>query len=174
MPANVLYFGRDRSDCLTALKSAGFHVHSSSRVFELQLALRDSADTEAVLISEADGKSSMEAAGLARVLTLAPLVLLQSAEPVCDEAGFDLVVPYRTDPDDWVYDLANLILRGRLLRRENEQLRFHAEVLRTESEALHKRIREERELSKRQRTTESNSGEFNSGLIGRPKNTRPN
>jgi hypothetical protein len=92
----------------------------------------------------------VEAATLARSLSVAPLILFEDA--LCDdESNFDLVIPPLTFPDVWLREVAATIERSRMLGLKSAAIREQSRWLVKQSEAVREKSLLEREKSVRQR-----------------------
>jgi hypothetical protein len=115
--ARVIHFGPDDCHRLMVLRSAGYAVENCDSLRQLGMSLSGGASAEAVLMSDGEGVSALEALKVARTHSALPLVLFRSANHRYEELGFDLVVHSLTPPEVWLNDVETLIERTRAVPR---------------------------------------------------------
>ena len=116
MLARVIHFGPDDCHRLKVLQSAGYMVEDCHSLPQLRMILETGDEPAAVLMSDGDGVSPLEAITVARAHSPNPVILFRSTNIAYDEAGIDLVVPCLTPPEVWLSDVDTLIERTRASR----------------------------------------------------------
>ena len=147
MAARVIHFGVDQCYRLSVLRRAGYDVDNCGSLIQLCEALDSTGETDAVMVNDSDGSVPSQAISLARSRTSAPIILFPHSIRTYSTADFDLVVPCFTPPEEWLLDLANLIVDSRVVRAYSQLLTERAEVLRSESAAVCKKSCRERARS---------------------------
>ena len=150
MPARLIHLGSDESHRLKVLRRAGYHIDICNNLIEFRSALRSDPEADAVLLNDGDGSVPLEAISLARSRS-APIMLFPHAERVYAPDEVDLRVTSFTPPEEWLLDLANLIVRCRAIRAYSLLLHEHAESLRSETAAVCEKSLMERERSRMER-----------------------
>jgi hypothetical protein len=125
MAARVIHFGIDESHRLTVLRRAGYEIEKCSSVVQLRAALHADVEADAVMVNDLDGSVPEDAISLARSHSSAPLILFPNPDRSYSMTEFDLVVPRFTPPEEWLLDLANLIVKARTLRAHSQLLAEH-------------------------------------------------
>jgi len=113
MPAKVIHFGLDDCHRLMVLRSAGYTVDECRSVLQLREMLETGEVPDAVLISDCEGVSPLEAVTLARTFSPNPLILFRSTNLTYEDGGFDLVVPCLTPPAVWLSEVDAVIEKSR-------------------------------------------------------------
>jgi hypothetical protein len=150
MATCVVHFGDDVCFRLPVLKSAGYSVTECYSVELLSAAL--SQNPEAVLLEEEPGLPTEAAAVLTRSCSAASLILFRSEVDRFTSGDFDLVIPSLTPPEEWLGEVAALILRSRSLHVHSQTLREESASLRQDVAAVRKAVSEEREPYSRERS----------------------
>ena len=147
MAARVIHFGIDDCYRLSVLRRAGYAIDSCSDLVEFQAAL--DAEADIIMVDDGDGFLPESVISLARTRSAAPIVLfLRATRADTTSHQVDLVVPTLTPPQEWLLDLANLIIHSRALRASSEMLRRQSGQLRQESAAVREPSRRERARSR--------------------------
>lgn len=150
MPARVIHFGVDKCHRLTVLRRAGYSVDACNSLGQLRLALLSEIDPDVVMMSDDDGSVPADAISLTRSESLAPVIFFPSSDRGAELAQFDLVVPTFTPSDDWLLDLAILIVRSRRIRARSQILVEQSRLLRKESEEVRARSHQEQERARQE------------------------
>jgi hypothetical protein len=100
-------------------------------------------------VTEFNHDSVLEMANEVRLFTAAPLILLETPKGKCDPMPFDLVIPWSTPRDNWIYDIAVQIAYSRELCRKSAQIQIRAQALSREASALCEKSKRERARSRR-------------------------
>jgi hypothetical protein len=145
MAARVIHFGVDKCHRLNVLKRAGYAVDACSSLVQLRHALQSEIDADVVMMSDDDGSVPSEAIALTHAESLIPVIFFPSTDRSEETAGFDLVVPTFTPPEDWLLDLAILIVRSRAIRARSQLMTGQHELPRHESVEVLPKFRKERE-----------------------------
>lgn len=148
MAARVIHFGVDQCYRLSVLRRAGYDVDRCGSLIQLCEVLEFAGEADAVMVNDSDGSVPPQAISLARTRTSAPIILFPNSSRIYRTADIDLVVPSFTPPEEWLLDLANLIVRSRAIRECSRLLQERAEVRCTESAALREKSRRERQRSR--------------------------
>lgn len=167
MPARLIHLGSDTSHRLKVLRRAGYHIDACNNLIEFRTALRSDPEADAVLLNDSDGSVPLEAISLARSRSSAPIILFPHIQRVYGPADVDLTVPGLTPPEEWLLDLANLIVRFRAIRAYSQLLHEHAELLRSETAAVCEKSRMEMERSRMARERSRMDSARNADLLGR-------
>jgi len=117
MPARVIHFGPDDCHRLMVLESAGYAVENCDCLAELPRALADSAEVDAVLVSEGNGVSVLDVVAMARAHSSVPVIVFRTTNLAYEDSGVDLVVHCLTPPDIWLNDVETLIEKTRTTLR---------------------------------------------------------
>ena len=96
-------------------------------------------------MNDSDGSVPLQLISLARSRCHAPIVLFPYSGRDYRTEDVDLVVPSFTRPEEWLLDLANLIIRSRALRVYSQLLQHQSVVLRQESPAVRETSRKQRQ-----------------------------
>jgi hypothetical protein len=105
--ARLVYFGPDRCNRLSVLRSAGYSVDYCATIPTLCSALTNEPD--AVVVACATDAAAAKAVHEIHNSTQAPLILFQTSWSGCNESSFDLVILPQTAPASWLEDILNLI-----------------------------------------------------------------
>ncbi len=116
MAARVIHFGIDDCYRLNVLRRAGYEISECSDTMKLCTALKRDQDAAAVIVNDCEGDLTAEAIAFARSQSPIPIVLFPNSKRSYDGMEFDLVVPTHTPPEEWLLDLANLIVKSRAIR----------------------------------------------------------
>lgn len=149
MAARVIHFGMDACYRLSVLRRAGYDIEHCSDLNELCDALRTDGETDAIMVNDSDGSVPIHAISLVRTRTTAPIVLFPNSNRTYGAAEIDLLVPAFTPPEEWLLDLANLIVHRRALRAYSRSLREESKSLRHKSLAARVKSVRERERPRR-------------------------
>ncbi len=150
MAARVIHFGVDKCQRLNILKRAGYSLDVCSSLVHLRLALNSEIDADVVMMSDDEGSVPAEAISLTRSESLVPVIFFPSSDRSTESAQFDLVVPTFTPPEDWLLDLALLIVRSRAIRDRSQIMIEQSRKLRQGSEEARARSYKERERSRQE------------------------
>lgn len=149
MAARVIHFGVDACYRLSVLRRAGYDIENCRNLDELCDALQSEGETDAVMVNDSDGSMSPQAIFLVRTRTTAPIIVFPSSIQAYLVEDVDLLVPAFTPPEEWLLDLANLIVHTRVLRAHSRSLREESQSLRHESLAIRLKSRLARERALR-------------------------
>jgi hypothetical protein len=116
MAARVVHFGIDKCHRLNLLKRAGYAVDTCNSLVQLRHALQSEIDADVVMMSDDDGCVPSDAIALTHAESLIPVIFFPSSDRSEETAWFDLVVPTFTPPEDWLLDLAIMVVRSRAIR----------------------------------------------------------
>ena len=133
MSAAILHFGREIDECFPNLRQRGYSVQCSLDGNDLHHGRHGSAVYDLVSSSNLETVKSWNAASTARKHLLVPSILFQTPSagrnPQTDRqfseaetSDYDLVIPANKSPEHWIHQLADLIARGRRLRRASERI----------------------------------------------------
>jgi hypothetical protein len=150
MAARVIHFGVDVCYRLNVLRRAGYVISNCSNLIQLGAALDTGADADAVMINDSDGSVPEHAISLARSRTLAPIVLFPNSKRSYPTEQIDLVVPTFTPPQEWLLELANLIVHSRAVQEYSRLLQEQSQQLCLESAQAREKSREERARARRE------------------------
>jgi len=148
MAARVIHFGVDDCYRLSVLRRAGYIIHDCSNLIQLGAALE--ADADAVMVNDSDGSVPEHAISLARSRSSAPIVLFPNSSRIYRADQIDLVVPTFTPPQEWLLELANLIVHSRAVQECSRLLQEQSEQLCRESAQVREKSREEQARSRRE------------------------
>jgi hypothetical protein len=109
MAPKLIYFGADTSHRLSVLRASGYVVDNCMSPSELIAALNSGAEILAVLCSDGDGETIVNAIDDGRAPCPAPLVVFSDSCSLCDGVGYDFIIPNLTAPTEWLQDIAALI-----------------------------------------------------------------
>ncbi len=144
--ARVIHFGFDTCYRLRILRRAGYEVDECSNLVQFRSALQ--TGTDAVMVDDADGSVPLQAISFARSRTPAPIILFPDGRRTYNSDDFDLIVPSFTPPQEWLLDLAILIVRSQTIRAYSQLLNEQSERLRREAASLCEKSRNERQRSR--------------------------
>ena len=116
MAARVIHFGVDDCYRLSVLRRAGYDIDDCRNLVQLRAALESKREADAVMVNDSSGSIPEFVISLARSRSTAPIILFPNSSRTYSTEPVDLVVPSFTPPEDWLLDLANLIVRSRTLR----------------------------------------------------------
>jgi hypothetical protein len=150
LAARVIHFGVDDCYRLSVLRRAGYVIHDCSNLIQLCAALDADAETDAVMVNDSDGSVPEHAISLARSRSSAPIVLFPNSSRSYRTDQVDLVVPSFTPPQEWLLDLANLIVHSRAIQEYSRLLQEQSGQLCRESAQAREKSREERARSRRE------------------------
>jgi hypothetical protein len=145
--ALVIHFGVDDFHRIPLLKQAGYVVEDCPSAGRLHSALLQFPEPDLVAVTEHEETDGDEAASLVRSHSTSPMVLFQGRKPLLETSEFNLVIPYLTDPQVWLGDLAGLIERSRLLRSRCRVTRERTVALRKQVDTVLAESRRELERS---------------------------
>jgi hypothetical protein len=148
MAARVIHFGVDDCYRLSVLRRAGYVIEDCSNLIQLRDALE--ADADAVMLNDSHGSVPENAISLARSRTLAPIVLFPNSKRSYPTEQIDLVVPTFTPPQEWLLELANLIVHSRAVQEYSRLLQEQSQQLCLESAQAREKSREERARARRE------------------------
>jgi hypothetical protein len=123
MATRIIHFGEDTCHRLSVLKSAGYFVAECDDVTQLQAALQSELGIDAVLLTDREGEAFEDAIRIARSFSSVPLILFRDTNLNIAEAGFDLVIPVLTPPEQWLDELGALIKRMHAIGTRSVKLR---------------------------------------------------
>lgn len=149
MAARVIHFGVDQCYRLNVLRRAGYEVDTCGNLIQLREILESKGETDALMVSDSDGSVRSQAISLARSRTSAPIILFPDSIHSYSTAEVDLVVPCFTPPEEWLLDLANLIVHSRAVREYSRLLKEESKSLRRASLAARVKSFRERERARR-------------------------
>jgi hypothetical protein len=150
MAASVVHFGEDFCFRLSVLKSAGYVVAECDSIELFSTALTWNPD--AVVLEEGPRALIYEVVSFTRSRSTASLILFRKNIDSFIPDIFDLVIPSLTEPQQWLSDIAALIARRRNICAQSQTLTRKSAILRQDSAAVRKSIREEPEWSIRERS----------------------
>jgi len=99
------------------LESAGYAVENCDCLAKLPRLLADSAEMDAVLVSECNGVSLPDVVAMVRTHSPLPVILFRTTNLGYDDTGVDLVVHCLTPPELWLNDVETLIEKARATLR---------------------------------------------------------
>ena len=155
MAARVIHFGVDDCYRLSVLRRAGYDIDDCSNLIQLQAALESKGDADVVMMNDSDGSIPEFVIPLARSRSSAPIILFPNSSRTYSTEEVDLVVPSFTPPEEWLLDLANLIVRSRAIRAYSQMLHEQSQLLRMESAAVREKSRQEQERARDARNAPS-------------------
>jgi hypothetical protein len=135
MAARVIHFGPDDCYRLNVLRRAGYDIAGCNNLVELCKTLESDAEADAVLVNDSQGSIPLQAISTTRSRTSAPIILFPHPIRTYDADKIDLLVAAFTPPEEWLLDLANLIIHFRTVRAVSRLIRGQSEMLRRESAA---------------------------------------
>jgi hypothetical protein len=141
MAARVIHFGIDACYRLNVLQSAGYDIVKCGNLVQFRAAL--DAEADAILFDDSDGSVPETLICLARSRCSTPIVLFPNHARAYPMNEVDLVVPTLTPPQEWLLDVANLIIRSRQIRACSQILQEESGQLRRESAAVLEKSGEE-------------------------------
>jgi hypothetical protein len=147
MAARVIHFGVDKCHRLNVLKRDGYAVDACSSLVQLRHALQSEIDADVVMMSDDDGFVPSQAIAMTHAESLIPVIFFPSTDRSEETTCFDLVVPTFTPPEDWLLDLAILIVRSRTIRARSQLMVGQLEMPRPESVEVSSNFRKERSRS---------------------------
>jgi len=109
MSRKLLTFGYDACHRWAVLRLAGFTVHACQSIGELRERLIGSRDIDAVLMVEDIVSIPAEAIVAAKSYFDGPLVLFEAQLQAKPSEAFDLRIPARTAPTEWLSQIETLI-----------------------------------------------------------------
>jgi hypothetical protein len=136
MAATVLHFGPDKCKRVLVLRSAGYSVDVCLSLTEFRSALKERAETHAVLVTERPGKERHEVVIFTREYSHAGLVLFDNTYDGAEEGEFDLIIPPQMAPEDWLRGIAAVIERSRVLTARSTAIREQSAQLKKDSEIV--------------------------------------
>jgi len=148
MAARVIHFGADECYRLKVLRRAGYDIETCSNLIQLRAAFDSGSEADAVIVNDSDGSVPLPGISLARSRTSAPIILFPDSGRTYKTEEIDLIVPSFTPPEEWLHDLANLIVRSRTIRACSQLLRRQSELLREDSAAVRETTIREMERSR--------------------------
>jgi hypothetical protein len=148
MDARIIHVGEDDRFRIAVLKSAGYHVQDCNSFAQVHAALLEPPPADAVLLTESGAELPFRVVSLVRATTLAPVILFQQVASPLPESEFDLVIPPRTVPREWLSEVEALIARSRALRAESQVIRERSETLRRDVGSVIERFKVEQERSR--------------------------
>lgn len=151
MAARLIHLGFDEAYPLKVLRRAGYDVHVCSNLIEFRTALQSNPLADAVLFNDGDGSLPPTVFSLARSRSTAPIILFPKLDRVYRPEDVDLVVPRFTPSEEWLLDLANLIVRARALRAYSQLLQEHSEAFCRDPGVAGENSRNEIDQSRRER-----------------------
>lgn len=113
MAPKLIYYGTDHSHRLSVLQAAGYVVENCKSAPELVNCLESDAEILAILFSDEEPETPLEAADIARVRCSAPQIVFHDSAALEDEIGFDFIIANLTPPSEWLKDIASLIEQSR-------------------------------------------------------------
>lgn len=149
MAAKIVHFGIDSCYRLGVLRRAGYVIENCSNLEEVCAAVKPDRETDAIMINDSDGSLPPHAISLVRTRTTAPIIVFPSSLRLYQPQEIDLLVPAFTPPEEWLIDLANLIVQGRALRAYSRSLQEQSQSLRRDSLAIRVTSIRERERARR-------------------------
>lgn len=158
MAARVIHFGIDHCHRIGVLRRAGYDIDHCLNVIEFQAALE--ADADAIVVNDEDGFLPEDLISVARTWSAAPIILFPNPIRTYSPHQVDLVVPTLTPPNEWLVDLANLIVHSRAVQAASQLIREKSQQLRRESATV-------REQSRRELARSCHEISRNANLIGR-------
>ena len=136
MAVRVIHFGIDDCYRLRVLRTAGYDVEACGNLLQLRKALASNSDADAVIVNDSKGSVPLQAISVLRSSTSAPIILFPHYGRNYQTEEIDLVVRSFARPEEWLLDLANLIVHSRAIRSSSQLLRQQSELLRHESAAV--------------------------------------
>lgn len=109
MAPKLIYYGSDNSHRLSVLQAAGYIVENCKSAPELVSVLESDAEILAILFSDEEPETPLEAVGIARARCSAPQIIFHDSTALEDEIGFDFIIANLTPPSEWLKDVASLI-----------------------------------------------------------------
>lgn len=149
MAARVIHFGLDDCYRVKVLHRAGYEIEGCTNLSQLRDALESHVEPDAVMMNDSYGSVPFQAIPLTRSLIPAPIVLFPNPGRICPIDQIDLIVPAFTPPQEWLLDLANLIIHFRIVRARLRFIREQSETLCRESAAVRDRSSRERLRARR-------------------------
>lgn len=135
MAARVIHFGLDDCYRLNVLRRAGYDIADCNNLVELCNALESDTEADAVMVNDSQGSIPLQVISTTRSRTAAPIILFPHSRRTYNAAKIDLMVAAFTPPEEWLLDLANLIIHFRTVRAMSQLIRGQSERLRRESAA---------------------------------------
>lgn len=149
MAARVIHFGIDACYRVSVLRRAGYEIEKCNNLDEICGALDSNDETDAVMVNDSDGSLPSDALFLMRTRTTAPIILFPNSARSYRAEEIDLVVPAFTPPEEWLLDLATLIVHTRALRAYSYSLQEQSQLPPRESLAARVRSIRERERARK-------------------------
>ena len=133
MAARVIHFGIDDCYRLNVLKRAGYEIAECSDTEAFYAALKLDVDAAAVIVNDCEGDLPAEAIAFARSQSSIPIILFPNPKRSYDGMEFDLAVPTHTPAEEWLLELANLIVKNRAVRACSQMLQQQSDKQRREA-----------------------------------------
>jgi hypothetical protein len=149
--AKVLFFGQDTRQCIPVLKRAGYSVDVYASVVEMRPSVFDDPDAAAVAISATWEPFLRDPISIARHHTTIPFILFEGAGEGPAQSIFDLVVPARRAPSQWLGELDLLIRECWATRAQARRVMAASDLLHKQSQAALGQLRLDRERSRVER-----------------------
>jgi hypothetical protein len=141
--AKVIHFGVDDCYRINVLRRAGYDITQCSNLVQFRAALDSDADADVVMVTDGDGLMSLQAISMAHARCSAPIIVFPNPGRAYRVEGIDLMVPLFTPPEEWLLDLANLIVRNRVIRAYSRLLQRQSSQAGAESGAHCRQARNE-------------------------------
>ena len=139
MVAKVIHFGLDHLHRVPVLRKAGYLVDKCILISELSGFLHFAHKHSAVLMTNGNMSKLEKAVSLIRSHSPAPIIFFPGIETKHSESEFDLVVLSLTPPNDWLFNLAQLIEWSTKLPTESQMIQHRSSFLRAECIRLRER-----------------------------------
>jgi hypothetical protein len=152
MTGSILHFGQDACFRIPLLQGAGYVVRDCPSGIQLRSFLQSGTITDAVVLTEGYGSLSKSELSLTRSRSAVPFIVFEEQDQSLLGAPFDLVIPFRADPVQWIGDIDALIATSRAVRVRSRQLVEDSIKLAAQTEKIIARTRREIARSRQERS----------------------